>query len=156
MRRFATILMIALGLPAVAQVTLDNSVQKVERFVAENGELEMRLVPADKVIPGDELRYTIAFENTGDETVDAQSIVITNPIPASTEYIDGTAFGSGTRVEFSVDSGEQFALADDLMTLNEGVEVPASARDYTTIRWTFEPVLVAGAKSHVAFNVRLK
>ena len=149
-------LLLALGLPAAAQVTLENSVQKVERFVDETGAVQTRLVDADKVIPGDELRYTIVFVNDGSETVDANSIVITNPVPDNTVYIDGTAFGSGTDVTFSIDDGAAFDTAPNLAVVEGDAEVPASASDYTTIRWAFAPVLQPGAKSHVSFNVRLQ
>ena len=95
---------VATSATAAAQVVLKNSVQKVETFVNEAGEPERRLVDADSVVPGDELRYTITFMNDGGETVDAGSVVITNPIPDETEYLDGTAFGSGTDIVFSVDA----------------------------------------------------
>lgn len=138
------------------QVTLTNRVEKVERFKTPDGALESRLVPAEKVIPGDELRYTIVFENTGEQAVDAGSVVITNPLPANTEYLDGTAFGAGTDISFSTDGGQSFANPDELLVLADGVETLAQARDYTTIRWVFAPELAPGEKSHVSFNVRLK
>ncbi|MDH3643317.1 MAG: hypothetical protein OES38_14540 [Gammaproteobacteria bacterium] len=140
---------------ATAQVTLENSVQKVETFVNEAGEPQRRLVDADSVVPGDELRYTITFSNDGGETVDAGSVVITNPIPDETEYLDGTAFGSGTDIVYSVD-GESFAAPDALTTVREGVEAPAMAKDYQSIRWVFRPALEPGETGNVSFSVRLK
>jgi uncharacterized repeat protein (TIGR01451 family) len=140
---------------AAAQVTLENSVQKVETFVNEAGEPQRRLVDADSVVPGDELRYTITFANDGAETVDAGSVVITNPIPAETEYLDGTAFGSGTDIVFSV-NGENFATPDALSVVHNGVEAPAAAKDYKSIRWVFRPALDPGETGNVSFSVRLK
>lgn len=95
---------------AVAQeaVRLNSSVQKVETFVNEQGEQERRLVDTERVVPGDELRYTITFSNQGEPTVDAGSIVITNPVPNDTIYLEDSASGSGTEVVFSADGGESW------------------------------------------------
>ncbi len=144
-----------LAVSAAAQVTLSNSVKKVENLVDEDGRVERQLVDATRVVPGDELRYTITFTNNGGEVVDAGSVVITNPIPESTEYLDGTAFGAGTEIVFSTD-GERFAAASELMVEKDGSEALASAKDYATIRWTFGPELKPGETGHVSFNVRLK
>lgn len=146
---------LALSAHAAAEVTLENSVQKVEIFMNESGESERRLVDASSVVPGDELRYTIKFSNNGADVVDANSVVITNPVPDSTEYLEGTAFGSGTTIVFSLD-GEAFAAPEALTVVDQGVEVSASAKEYRAIRWTFQPELKPGESSHVSFNVRLK
>jgi uncharacterized repeat protein (TIGR01451 family) len=150
-------LVVAITAPAVAtaQVTLENSVQKIETFLNDADEPQRRLVDASSVVPGDELRYTITFSNDGGESVDAGSVVITNPIPAKTEYLDGTAFGSGTDIVFSLD-GENFAAADALSVVQAGVESPASAKHYRSIRWVFHPALEPGETGHVSFSVRLK
>ena len=152
-------LLLMLGMSsAFAEVSLRNDVQKVETFVDADGSAQRRLVDVDSVVPGDELRYTIHFVNNGSASVDAGSIVITNPIPDDTEYLDGTAFGSGTNITFSTDAGSSFGTPDQLTVVPEGAlaPAPAVARDYTTIRWEFTPTLAPGEASHVSFNVRLK
>jgi uncharacterized repeat protein (TIGR01451 family) len=140
---------------AEAQVRLDNSIKKVETFVNEAGDVERRLVDANSVVPGDELQYTVRFTNNGNEPVDAGTIVITDAIPAHTEYLDGTAFGAGTDIWFSVD-GEMFASPADLSVVKDGAELLAAAKDYRSIRWTFGPNLKSGDSGYVSFNVRLK
>ena len=144
--------------PAWAEVTLTPEVQKVETFVDDEGNAQRRLVDADSVVPGDELRYTIRFSNAGSASVDAGSIVITNPLPEDTEYLDGTAFGAGTNITFSTDAGASFGLPEQLTVVREDSVSPvaAEARDYTTIRWEFTPELAPGESSYVSFNVRLK
>ncbi len=137
-----------------AEVKLENTVMKVAAVVNELGVAERHLVDADSVLPGDELRYTILFNNDGTEVVDAQSIVITNPIPADTEYLEGTASGLATEIVFSVD-GETFARPEELRVVDGGKEVQASAEDYRSIRWTFQPPLAPGESSDVSFNVLL-
>jgi len=142
--------------PALAAVTLTTTVQKVERVTAADGTVTTRLVDADKVVPGDEMHYTITFRNDSDAAVDAGSVVITNPIPKDTVYIADSAFGSGTQITFSVDGAEHFAAPDALTLMRDGVEVPATSADYTAIRWTFTPTLAPAGQSYVSFNVRLK
>ena len=154
-RLFVAISGLALSAHAAAEVMLENSVQKVETFLNESGDSERRLVDADSVVPGDELRYTIKFSNNGSVVVDANSVVITNPVPDNTEYLEGTAFGSGTVIVYSLD-GEAFAAPEALTVMDQGVEVSASAKEYRAIRWTFQPELKPGESSHVSFNVRLK
>ena len=138
-----------------AQVRLENTIKKVETFVNEAGAVERRLVDANSVVPGDELQYTVRFTNEGTLPVDAGTIVITDAIPAHTEYLEGTAYGAGTEVQFSID-GEAFGNPDELNVVKEGAEVIASARDYRSIRWKFAPALEPGETGHVSFNVRLK
>jgi uncharacterized repeat protein (TIGR01451 family) len=154
-RLFVLISSLLLPAYAAAEVKLENTVQKVETFVNEEGETQRRLVDAISVVPGDELRYTITFTNAGTDVVDAQSVVITNPIPADTEYLEDTAFGAGTEIVFSLD-GEAFAAPEALTVIEQGVEVSAAAKEYRSIRWTFQPELKPGESSYVSFNVRLK
>lgn len=155
--RFAlAIVGLALAPWGMAQVDVANTVQKVETYVDDDGQVQRRLVGAHSVVPGDELRYTISFTNAGSGEVDAGSILITNPIPESTEYIDGTAFGTGTEILFSIDQGDTFAEATELTVTAGPDAVSASAQDYTTIQWQFQPELAPGETGHVSFNVRLK
>jgi len=155
--RLITALALSLWIvPAFAAVTLTTTVQKVEHVKAADGTVSSRLVPADKVVPGDELKYTIVFRNDTKVPVDAGTVVVTNPVPENTMYLADSAFGSGTKIQFSVDGAKSFGSPDDLTVVRDGVQVPASGADYTTIRWTFGPALAPAAQSFVSFNVRLK
>jgi uncharacterized repeat protein (TIGR01451 family) len=152
----ALVLLFALATSAAeAEVKLENTIKKVETFVNETGDVERRLVDANSVVPGDELQYTVRFTNHGTQPVDASTIIITDAVPVHTEYLDGTAFGAGTQISYSVD-GETFAAPVGLSMVKDGVEVTASAKDYRSIRWTFGPALAPGDSGYVSFNVRLK
>ncbi|HEY6598487.1 MAG TPA: hypothetical protein VIZ30_04215 [Pseudomonadales bacterium] len=142
--------------PAFADIALTTTVQKLERIVAPDGTVSSQLAPAEKVVPGDDMHYTITFANDGDKPIDAGTAIITNPVPENTQYLSDTAFGSGTTIQFSVDGGKTFGPANELTVVRDGQTVAASSADYTTIRWVFGPALAPAAQSHVSFNVRLK
>ena len=141
---------------AAAEVLLEHTLEKVVHKVGASGADETTLVPADRAIPGDELVYTVKFTNNGTKAVDADSVVITNPIPAELVYLPGTAFGSGTTISFSVDGGKTFAEPAALEAVVDGATVTAPVSAYTTIRWKFAPALAPGTTSSVSFHARLK
>jgi uncharacterized repeat protein (TIGR01451 family) len=141
--------------PSDTAVSLVWATQKVEAFVNDAGEAERRLVDAKTVVAGDELRYTITFTNNSVALVEAGSVVITNPIPVETAYLEGTATGSDTVIEYSLD-GENFAAPEDLTIKQGEAEVVASATDYKSIRWVLQSALEPGAKGSVSFGVLMK
>jgi len=145
-----------LSTPVRAQVELKNMVNKVVIETGEDNQPVRRMVDAANVVPGDTLQYVISFSNKGTDVVDAGSIVITNPLPPDTVYLDGTAQGSGTQISFSVDSGATFGQPGELKVIKNEVETAAQAADYTTIRWVFKQALEAGKTGDVTFSVRLK
>ncbi len=145
------------ALPAIAQeqghLNVRTVVQKVEVTISDSGESEQRLVAADTVVPGDVVVYTITFTNTSDQT--AENIVITNPISGELTYVEGSAFGPGTSIEFSVDGGQTFAAAGDLTVTEDGEVRAARAADFTHIRWVMQNELQAGAQGLARFRARL-
>ena len=127
-------------------------VQKQEVIVDENGVEKTRLVEAAKVVPGDEVVYTVTFENISTEA--AENVVITNPLPQEMSYVDGSAFGPGAEILFSVD-GTNFASAAELSVMDGGVQRPAQADDFTHIRWVMTNDIEAGAQGLARFRARL-
>jgi len=128
-------------------------VQKEEVTIDDDGNRRTRLVDAAQVVPGDEVVYTVSFSNISDEP--AENIVITNPLPAELSYIDGSAFGPGANVQFSVDGGVTFADAADLEVSEAGVTRPAMPDDFTHIRWVIESQIAPGAQGIAQFRARL-
>ena len=156
---FRIVTALAFGLwmvPAMAEINLTTTVQKVERVTAPDGTVSSRLVPAEKVVPGDEMHYTIVFRNDDKKPIDTGSVVITNPIPENTVYLADSAFGSGTAISYSIDGATTFGAPDELTVVRDGAQVVASSADYTAIQWAFGPSLAPAAQSYVSFNVRLK
>jgi len=150
--------MLALSLQAVAQeqghLNVTTTVQKQEVTVNDSGEAETRLVAADTVVPGESVVYTITFQNISDEP--AANVVITNPIAKDLTYVDGSAFGPGTVIQFSTDGGQNFAAADELTVIDDGVSRPAGPDDFTHIRWVMQNELAVGAQGTARFTAVLK
>lgn len=153
------------------QVTLDTAVAKVETTLDGGGRARRELVPAEQVVPGEELRYTISFSNGSETLVDAGRIVITNPLPEGTVYVPGSAGGRDTRVEYSTD-GESFSGSepaggspapggDGVTELPEAGGGPGASGDggartgVRSLRWTYEEDLPPGASGEVYFHVRM-
>ncbi len=154
----AILMMLALSLQAVAQeqghLNVTTTVQKQEVTVNDSGEAETRLVAADTVVPGESVVYTITFQNISDEP--AANVVITNPISEDLTYVYGSAFGPGTVIQFSTDGGQNYAAADELTVIDDGVSRPAGPDDFTHIRWVMQNELAVGAQGTARFTAVLK
>lgn len=155
--KFLTGLILAtLSFSVAAQAHLDvqTVVQKQEVFVNDAGVSDTRLVAADVVVPGETVFYTITFTNVSEETAD--NVVITNPIADDLVYVEGSGFGPGADMQFSVDGGETFAAADELSVTEDGETRPAEAADYTHVRWVLKNDLDAGAQATARFAAVLE
>ena len=135
------------------QIQTSADVESIETDAS--GETVTRLEPASKVIPGDIVIYTVSFSNTGNEP--AENVVITNPVPRHMEYVEGTAFGPGADITFSIDGGQSWGTPDELVvTAPDGSQRPAQASDYTDIRWILRNELQPGAQGFARFRTRLQ
>ena len=136
MKFLTSVILIVFSAVAVAQgqahLDVQTSVQKHEVIVNDAGESEIRLVAAELVVPGESVFYTITFTNVSNESAD--NVVITNPIAEDLMYVDGSAFGPGMDILFSVDGGVTFATADELTVLEAGELRDAEADDFTHVR----------------------
>jgi len=137
-----------------AEVTLTNSMFEVVTITAADGSTSDQWQQPDKLVPGERVGYQIEVNNQGTEP--AADIVIANPIPEHTEYVQGSAKGLGTQIEFSVDNGKTFALPAQLFVEQNGERVQAQAADYTQVRWKLNQPLAAGASLTVQYIVKIK
>ena len=137
------IIAIALHLAAATAVAQQNPITvknvaetEVEKKNAQ-GVVEKVRVPLEKAPPGTEVIYTTTFTNNGAKP--AGNIAITNPVPANTTYVGGSAFGDNTDVTFSIDGGKTYNVADKLrVKTSDGKERAALPSDYTHIRWSYK------------------
>lgn len=132
------------------------SVAYVEKeIINQDGKKEIRMVPAEKVIPGTEVIFTTYYENVSKDAV--ENAVITNPIPRHMIFREGSARGSGAVIKYSIDGGKTYDATTKLFILDEaGRKFAARPQDYTHIRWTFESPLASGAKGEVSFKALLE
>jgi len=147
---------IAAAGPAVASGAVVVTIvgQMEQEYRNEKGEKAKRLVPITKIVPGDQVIYTINYENKGKQPAD--HVIVTDPIPPEVAYLDGSAFGPGTEIEFSVD-GKKWGLPGALKVKgDDGKERVAIASDYTHIRWKLAGPVAPGQKGFVRFRAVLK
>jgi len=141
-------------LQAAADIRLKTAAEVEVPVANDKGETEMKRMPATKVIPGTEVIYTITVSNLGDESAD--NVVVTDPIPENTTYVDRSAFGAGTKITFSVDGGNSYDHADKLKVKNTAGNLRAAiASDYTHIRWELNFTLKPKDVAPVWFKARL-
>jgi uncharacterized repeat protein (TIGR01451 family) len=104
-----------------------------ETYVDDRGNEATRLVPAAKVVPGDEVVWTIVANNVC--ATAAGDVAITNPVPRHMRYVGSSAFGPGASIVFSLD-GNTFAAPEALVVAEaDGTRRPARADEYSAIRW---------------------
>ena len=131
------------------------AIAEVEVRILEQGRETSKLVPADRVVPGDRVFYTLEVRNIENAVVAAPAV--TYPIPAHTQYVADSAVGPGAEVSFSVDGGRSFDAAENLKVRTpEGPLRAAVAADYTDIRWQLKKDLKGHAVAFVRFRVLVK
>lgn len=127
---------------------------ETEQEVLEQGKPVKRLVPAGKVVPGNEVVWTITARNVCDEPAD--NIVIANPVPEHMSYVAGTAMGTGTDIAYSLD-GKDFKRAEELRVSDaDGAARAARADEYRAIRWTYAAAFAPGATAFVRYRAVVK
>jgi len=128
-----------------------------EITVVENGQEVVKRIPTLEIESGAVLYFTLNIVNEGDES--ATNVVVDNPIPDETVYVDGSAGGENSQIMFSIDDGQSFALADELAyeftKFNGDKELrKANADMYTNVRWVVEDVPPGGGED-LFFQVKV-
>ncbi len=110
---------------------------------------------AVKVVPGDEVVYTMHYRNLAAD--EAQDVVITNPIPEHMHLMRTGGLPPELVLSFSVDGGGSFGALADLEVLGEdGRPRPATAADCTHLRWSFQRPLAPGEAGQVDYVAQLQ
>jgi uncharacterized repeat protein (TIGR01451 family) len=127
------------------------SIAEVESKAIEGGREVVKLIAADRVVPGDRVIYTLEVRNTGPTALDTP--VVTEPVPEHMRYVADSAIGPGAEVTYSVDGGHRFDRAENLEVPGKaGRPRPATAADYTHIRWRLKNSLKANSVAFVRFR----
>jgi uncharacterized repeat protein (TIGR01451 family) len=130
-------------------------IAEVESKRTEAGREVVKLVPADRVVPGDQVIYTVQVRNAGAAAV--ESPTVTEALPEHTRYIADSAVGPGAAVSYSVDGGRTFDLVENLSVQGpDGHPRPAVAADITHIRWQLKNSLKSNSVAFVRFRAVVK
>ncbi len=140
---------------AAADALAVKTIAEVESKSTENGRSVVKLVPADRVVSGDRVIYTLEVRNVGATAVVAPAVI--EAIPDHMRYIADSAVGPGAEVTYSVDGGHRFAPADALkVEVSDGPMRPALAADYTHIQWKLKNDLKANSVAFLRFRAVVK
>ncbi len=143
------------ALAAAAETLKVKASAEVEGKVSLNGRDTVMLVPADHVVPGDEVIYTLEIRNTGAAPVLSPSVRFA--IPNHMRYLADSATGPGADASFSVDGGRTFDLPENLWVPGPGGRMrPATAADYTHIRWQLKHPLNVNSVAFARFRAVVK
>jgi uncharacterized repeat protein (TIGR01451 family) len=131
------------------------AIAEVEQSSQTHGRETGKLIPADRVVSGDTVFYTLEVRNTAPTTVPRP--VVTYPIPTHMTYLPDSAVGPGTQVTYSVDAGRSFDAPENLRIQEpDGQLRAATAADYTHIRWQLKNALKGNSVAFVRFRARVK
>ncbi len=137
----------SLVIKTIAEVEFANS--------TAGGRKSTHLEPADRLVSGDRVIYTLEVRNAGPVALDSPTII--HPIPPHTYYVGDSAVGPGSVVRYSVDGGHGFDRPENLrVTAADGATRMATAADYTHIRWQLTSRLMANSVAFVRFRVVVK
>ncbi len=135
---------------AGAPLTIRTTAELVKTTIT-NGRVRVELLPADRLVGGDEVIYTLEVRNRGAVGVDRFSF--TSPIPAHMSYVPNSAVAPGADVTYSVDGGRSFDAPENLTVHGaDGKQRPAVAADYTHIRWVLRNRLKPGSMALARFR----
>jgi uncharacterized repeat protein (TIGR01451 family) len=139
---------------AVSPIVLKAIAEVESRTLREGREISI-LLPADRVVSGDWLVYTLEVRNLSSTPVSHPSV--TYPIPEHMSYVADSAVGPATEVSYSVDGGRSFDAPENLKIQDaDGQRRAAVAADYTHIRWQLKNSLKANSVAFVRFRARVK
>ncbi len=135
-------------------VELKNDAQIEQQYTDAQGKKATRLVAPGKVVPGNEVIYTITASNVCDKP--ATSVVINNAVPEHMSYVMNSAMGVGTDITYSLD-GKTFSRLDALTVKNaDGTSRAPRADEIKSIRWVYSTPINAGQSGFVRFRATVQ
>lgn len=151
---FAATLGVVHSAHAQGCIELKNTAEIEQEYTDAQGKKAKRLVPAAKVVPGDQVIYTVTAKNVCEKP--AENIVIANPVPAHMRYVQSSAMGVGTDISYSLD-GKSFAQPDALAVREaDGSTRPARPDEFRHVRWAFKTPFAPGATAFVRYRATLE
>ena len=131
------------------------AIAEVEHSSQSQGRETTKLIPAERVVSGDTVIYTLEVRNTAPTSV--RRPVVTYAVPEHMTYMPESAVGPGTEVTYSIDAGRSFDAPENLRIQDPGGQArAATAADYTHIRWQLKNALKGNSVAFVRFRARMK
>lgn len=132
-------------------IRLEHKAEQWEIVKDADGTERRELVEAARVLPGEEVLFTVSYTNVGAQP--AEDLTITNPVPDHMDYVDNSASNGSASVTFSVDGGQTFGTPQELsVTGADGEQRMAAAAEYTHVRWVLDGDVAPGASGTVQFT----
>ena len=152
---------------ALAQGDGKNVSVELEAYVVsvvskDDGTKEEQFTKAEAARPGQVVEYRVLVSNQTDETLPAETVLVTGPVPETTFYLADTASPSSeaVRTEFSVDGGESYSEPPIVITVKDengdDKEVIAEPASYNAVRWTLLEALEPGAELVFIYRVEVR
>jgi uncharacterized repeat protein (TIGR01451 family) len=131
------------------------AIAEVEQSSESHGRETTKLIPADRVVSGNTVIYTLEVRNTASTSVPRPVVIYA--VPEHMTYTPDSAVGPGTDVTYSVDAGRSFDVPENLTIQEPGGQLrAATAADYTHIRWQLKNALKGNSVAFVRFRARAK
>jgi uncharacterized repeat protein (TIGR01451 family) len=100
-----------------------------------------RFVPAQRLVAGDEVHYTIRVHNPGKAPV--TGIQVTKSMPGGLQFVPESAVGPACDVEYSMNGGTSFQAEADPLQLSH-------------LRWNLRRPLAPGATALIRFRATFR
>jgi uncharacterized repeat protein (TIGR01451 family) len=153
----AALLACGIGSQAYAQgaqgcILLKSTAEVAQEVVDAKGVKTVTMVPAEKVVPGVEVTWTVTANNICKQPSD--KVTINNAVPEHMTYVANSAMGPGSDVTYSLD-GKTFGTPEQLTVKADGAQRQARSDEYRHIRWVFRNSLQPGAQAFARFRAVL-
>jgi uncharacterized repeat protein (TIGR01451 family) len=154
-----TLTLLVLATSAYAQdkacVTLKTEAQLEQDYVDAQGKPAKRLVAPGKVVPGNEILWTITATNSCAKP--AEKVVVENAVPEHMTYVVDTAMatGSGAAITYSL-NGRDFVKQSELSVREaDGKTRPARADEIKAIRWVLSAAIAPNATAAARYRAKV-
>ena len=159
--RLVGVALCGIGIPyaasgqATSQGLVVKAVAEVETQAVQDGRDIVKLAPANRVVPGDQVIYTLEIRNPSRTAV--RDPVVTYAVPSHMMYVADSATGPGAEVRYSVDDGHFFDRPENLRVGDaEGHSRQAKPDEYTHIRWKLKNTLKSKSVAFARFRAVVK
>lgn len=154
MNVFLAVSLLAVAAGASAEekgcIELATTAKTAQAYVNPDGRKAMRLVPVAKIVPGDEVIWTITARNACN--VPVERIVIANAVPEHMSFVSSYGDGEGFAITYSLDGKAFLPAAALTVTAADGSIRRAQPETYRHVRWTYGDALAVGAETSVHYR----